>query len=509
MKSMKRISFLVIVLLFFIHFQHVNAQNYNAIKLQCELTFIDSISMDIIAISIDSFSNIGGDYYYYNFRQLKPNDYGCYDLAGSWLGDEVIGKPDGTFIFNVYPFSPPDSSDTYRILTRSAMDTPWTFYCYHTINDRLEARVTSIELMSFLGLSDSVKVISLTHKDVNGQVIPDPLNSQHILLSKNYGLIRLPKFDTFLNNPAFYDISGKTNPVTGITNLTTLSIYDYQPGDEIHTVLHAEGFASNSTWYTQSTISRILNRTANPNGHKLTYWTERCSSFYMKLEQDTTPYYSYTHDTINIVYNDSDMPLLEGEPLQPVHTLDPPAYRVTHMGFLNDPNIPVTTVPYKSYNYLQAWNFNGNCYMPVMIDGCNVDEYYFKGLGGPYYDCQDLGYGHSYCHLNYYKKANIEWGTPLNCDSLLQVGLAEQLPVSGFTFYPNPTTGLLTCSIPPNIPCPLNLEFYDLAGRLLVSFSLRNQTQEIDISFLPAGIYGYRLKSPAGEIKSRGKIIRQ
>ncbi len=234
----------------------VAAQNYKAMKTDAEYFYLDSVSMDIIAIRIDSTKTIGNNTYYYNFKQIRPTDYSCYIINGaSWLGDEVVEKPDGTFVFTIYPFSPGDSAQTYRILTLAGLNQAWNFYNYHFINHHIEANVSGIIFKQFLGLTDSVKVITLTRKDASGQTIVDPINSQQIFLSKNYGLIRSPKFDDFLYFQSFYDLAGKTNPETGITNVTTLKIYDFEVGDEFHTVYYDRYF---SIPYPETTISTIL-----------------------------------------------------------------------------------------------------------------------------------------------------------------------------------------------------------------------------------------------------------
>jgi hypothetical protein len=502
----QRHSLLLIFLLFTSYSQLLKAQNYAAIKVVDEYTFLDSINMNIISIHIDSLSSSGSEVQYYNFRQLRPTDYGCYVLGGSWLGDEVIEEANGTFIFMVYPFSPPDSSNTYRILTRAATGHPWTFYSYHNNTDRIEAVVSSVEWRSFIGLSDSVKVITLTRKNASGQVIADPINTQQILLSKNYGLIRLPKFDETLDFQQFYVLSGKSGPETGITNLTTMKIYDFQPGDEFHTVEHTEGFASSSGSYTQSSILKIFERTEYPLIQSVGYAADRCESSYY-WASDTSYSYSYAHDTIHLQCGSSTS-FLDSEPLAPVY-LAPYWTVYTFMGFLNDPSIPITDVPYKAYNSLDAWTNVGDCFQPVMIDNCNFDYIYFKGLGGPYYDCHDLGYGHSYKHLNYYKKGNVVWGNPLNCDSLFEVGMNEPSCISEIKLYPNPTHGFLNIEIPgiDGIDQP-RLEILDLSGRIVEASVIKMSNERVDLLDLTPGIYLCIIKNKSGELLYRSKIIR-
>ena len=483
------------------------AQDYRAINTDATSYFIDSISKDIIALRIDSTSTSGADNLYYGFRQMKQTDYGCYTInGGSWIGDEVTEKPDGTFIFTVYPFSPPDSSSNYRILSRRVPGQPWIFYTYHTINHHIEAVVTEVRLMSFLGITDSVKTISLTCKDAVGQVVSDPVNNQKILLSKNYGLIRLPKFDDFIEYNRFYDIVGKTNPKTGITNLTTLAIYDFQPGDELHSVWHDQGSPVPFTIMDGATIMRVLERISPVSGDSVTYRMEICQ---LSRYQFSPTEYSYYHsfDTVYKTYSCPGAPLLEAEPLEPV-----PIYNdmttYSFMGFLNDPAIPLYDLPVKFIRNSMLWTEQDGCYSMITFDGCWYSDIYIQGLGGPYHNCNDFGWGPSYNLLKYYKKGNITWGSPLVCDSILTVGVGELNAEKALSIYPNPSPGSISVIIPDGIQLPCRLELFDLSGRLMTGFQQLQVYQNFDISGLPPGIYGYRIRSANGDV-FQGKIIRQ
>ena len=506
---MKIFSQLTLILLFirlFCGMESAQSQNYQAIKPDAEFYFLNQANKDIIALRIESLASSGSDTYYFGFRQLKQTDYGCYTIHGaSWIGDVVTAKSDGSYIFEVYPFSPSDSNDTYRILSRRAVGQSWNFYNYHTINHHLKAKVTEISFQNFIGLSDSVKVITLTREDASGQLVTDPLNGQQILLSKNYGLIRLPRFDTFLDYNFFYDIAGKTNPQTGVTNLKTLGIYDFQPGDELHTVWHSQEWSpAPYTIIDGSTILRVLERFPSTNGDSITYRMEECQS---SLYQFSATERSYTHtfDTVYKTYVSAG--LLETEPLEPV-SVNNDWTTYSFMGYVSDPALPVYDRPAKFINNSLMWSHqSGDCYSQIIFDGCWYADMYLKGLGGPYYNCTDLGWGTSSNLLKYYKKDGVSWGTPLSCDSLLQVGIKETPAFSAFSIYPNPSKGLITVKIASGSHTGI-LELYDLSSRSVSRVIISQPIQYIDISGLPAGLYGYLFRSGTGELY-RGKLIRQ
>jgi len=235
MKTIFNFSFILFLNFLLINTLTISAQNFKAVKTDASYYYYDSVSKEIIAARIDSTAIAGSENQYFGMHQIRQTDYGCYIPNGaSWLGDLVTESPNGVFKFILYPFSPSDSADIFTINSQALAGNYWHFYNYHSINEYVEAKVIQISLVTFIGISDTVKVISLQRKSVSGQNINDPINSQKILLSKNYGLIRLPKFDEFNTNLRFLDLCGKTNPITGRTNLAFEEIFDFQPGDEFH-----------------------------------------------------------------------------------------------------------------------------------------------------------------------------------------------------------------------------------------------------------------------------------
>jgi len=515
MTNLIRFLNIIILLIALICTKTISAQNYEAIKSDAEYFFKHSINQDILAIRIDTVIHNGDDIIFGNFKQIRPTDYGCFNIKGSsWLGDPVKEMPDGTFVFGVYEEGTLDSSDTYRILTLSKINVPWIFYSFHYSSEYIVAQVTEIKQMTFIGITDSVKVISLTRKNALGEIVPNPLNAQKILLSKNYGLIRLPKFDDFRSrepNSPFYEIAGKTKPETGITNLKTMQIYDFQPGDEFH-IVHTEKYFYSSPYPDEiiSTISKILEKINYPTNDSVSYKIERCElrSYRMSDKVNT---FSYSTKTDIQTFSSAANPELETEPLEPVQS---PRYgnSVTSsgMGVFNDSKLAFNKIPYKvitPYNMFQELSYN--CFQQLLIDDFFFRvNYYFKGLGGPYTYFNGSGWDENSDILKYYKKGSTTWGTPLSCDSMMQVGLPEHTIYEQLKLYPIPTEGVVNVSVPNIILFPCRLELFDISGRISGSFTLNHAIQSFDLANLPAGIYLYKLTSAKRDI-FRGKIIRQ
>ncbi len=511
------IRFLNIPILLFalICAENISAQNYEAVKANAEYFFKDSINQDILAIRIDTVFKDENDIIFGNFKQIRPTDYGCFNIKGSsWIGDPVKEMPDGTFVFGVYEEGTRDSSDTYRILTCSKLNDAWIFYSFHYSTEHIEAQVTEIKQMKFIGITDSVKVISLTRKNALGEIVPNPLNTQKILLSKNYGLIRLPKFDDFRSrvpNSPFYEIAGKTNPETGITNLKTMQIYDFQPGDEFH-IIHTEKYFYSSPYPDEiiSSISRILERINYPTNDSVSYKIERCELRSLRTS-DKEATFSYSTKTDIQTFSSAAKPELETEPLESVQS---PRYgnSVTSsgMGVLNDSKLAFNKIPYKVITpYYMFQELSYNCFQQMLIDDFFFRvNYYFKGLGGPYTYFNGSGWGENSDILKYYKKGSETWGTPLKCDSLMEVGIPEYQLNRKIRIFPNPNSGTVNISIPVGIMLPCKLGIIDLSGKINRSFTMNLQSQSFDLANLPVGIYIYQLTSAKQEI-FRGKIIRQ
>jgi hypothetical protein len=510
MKTLVKFSLLLIISTLICYTPTLKAQNYKAIKTDGEYFFLDSAQLNIIAIRIDSTKNIGDDIQYYNFKQIRQTDSGCYTLAGvSWLGDEVIEKPDGTFEFVKLPYDLSDSIHTFRIQTRSILNQPWVLYRFHTTTDYIEAKLTEIKWMSFLNLTDSVRVISLVRKNTAGQVIDDPANYQKLLISKNYGLIKLIKFDDlpYYSLYSFYDLVGKTNPETGITNLKTLQIYDFEPGDEFHTEYYSRAYIPPYPVNSITTINRVLERINYPTDDSISYLIEQCQSNCISEYESTIC--THRFDTITLTYSPLKTPEFETEPLESIPYVSTTGWATnTFMGLMYaDTQLPIFGTPMKYIRSSFWFTGDNGCYSQIIFDGGHDGEYYFKGLGGPYYTNTDVGWGPKNL-LVYYRKSTTTWGTPLDCDSLLQLNTPEYAKNQKLNIYPNPTTSQITVSAPAQVAYPCQLEVIDIAGRTVLELTMDKPTMAFDLGNIKAGVYTLNLITGKGEI-FRGKVIKQ
>lgn len=114
---------------------------------------------------------------------------------------------------------------------------------------------------------------------------------------------------------------------------------------------------------------------------------------------------------------------------------------------------------------------------------CAIPSEHIRGLGGGYYDCTFSG-GVSYSaykKLVYYKKGNIEFGTPLSSEDF-------QFENENFRVYPNPFIDEINLEgFEPNEI--KTIEVFDVSGKVLLQVPPNLAGNSINLYSIPKGIY--------------------
>ena len=76
----------------------------------------------------------------------------------------------------------------------------------------------------------------------------------------------------------------------------------------------------------------------------------------------------------------------------------------------------------------------------------------------------------------------------------------------GVKVFPNPSTGQFTLSLS-NVPEKCNVEVYNVLGERVESEKVKGESEEIDLSGQPNGIYLYRVITENGGLVGSGKVI--
>ena len=72
------------------------------------------------------------------------------------------------------------------------------------------------------------------------------------------------------------------------------------------------------------------------------------------------------------------------------------------------------------------------------------------------------------------------------------------------TIYPNPASDFLYIE---NIPKPMEMEIYDLSGKVMLRKEVNNSSESVNVSQLSKGVYFYGLNQNGKTIKT-GRLIK-
>jgi hypothetical protein len=269
----------------------------------------------------------------------------------------------------------------------------------------------------------------------------------------------------------FY-VAGLSNPEVGIKNFTSLDIYDFQPGDELHVV---EGYSYQYSWnsYTRKEIFKYLHR--YDYGDSIFYDVEITTAFWNYSENETG--YSFSVDTVvQKYYLNSFLSCFPDEAYSD-------GWMMSALAMISDEHL--AKVDNSAYGFV----FNGeSCWSPLMADGFLPYKYYYKGLGGPYYP-ETWGWGDiGSCNLIYYSISGETWGTPMVLSDVNSEMLQSQISV-----YPNPANKVIKVDIT-KVDNNCIIEIYNVIGVKLISKNLSTGQNIIDLGAIPAGVYFYQIK---------------
>ncbi|MEZ5082103.1 MAG: T9SS type A sorting domain-containing protein [Bacteroidales bacterium] len=487
---MKRTIFITCLAIFFVN---VSSQNFECIKTDAVYYFTDvdlsftgehqykAIRIDSTAINSDTTT-----YFQFPVIGIENWQWDCYSGNWpSWIGKNIDVKADGTTIFYNLENAP--------VTIKPQMDTGTEWYCltFYT-GSIIKAHVVSIEEMTFLGITEMVKKIGFQAYNGMGEPMIHPVNYMYLLVSQNHGLIRSINFkvfpdliDNFWGDECHeYEICGISEPEIGIQNLTIDRIYDFEVGDEFHIYEYSwEGTSANNFKYIKTVIGKeVIN-------DEITYTYSRCGR---KQIYENVPNF----DTVLLIQDTIMETIL---PYYPGHEA---------LNQLPDQYLSSGDTTYLEYawgrQFLEAeYNKTGKLlvegyfsYYPhdcieEFITGESIfwDEYYYEGLGGPYWD--QTVYWSSKRDLVYYKKDNETWGEPYNCDSLLVSQSEISLDELSITIAPNPMKDYTRITIYNPGQQKTTIALYTIMGQ--IAKEERSTEMEIKKGEIQPGIYLIRV----------------
>ena len=501
----------IIVFLFLFVFLPAFGQDYQAFKPDWEYYFKGVSTGNINAVVLDSTRNFSDTVCLYNFFNLRnPVDSSvhCYNPFGaSWIGLNMIITQNGDhFFFNRY-------GDTILLKSKSSLSDRWVMFRYPD-GHYVEAKITSIDTFSFLGLTDTVKVITLMGKDQNGNDLESALNNKQILLSKKYGLIQgldfyfFPGYQTddpgFLINPdTVYCLAGITQLAQGIKNITARDVFEFNIGDEFHTeYIHTP--VGPYTRTKEYLIKKVIDKVVSNNKDTVRYGVAVCGRKEV-TETNGNTQVSLENDTVveMHIFSEEDRQGLGYLPGESFYKSEAGHYEYMNMSVSGDYNGRLI----KSFPPVAYLLQDEDCYRMCLTTPGQPYRYYIKGCGGEYYvGNYDKEWGDHY-QLVYFKKGDETWGTPFECDGLLNKNKPVTPDTWKYTVFPNPADHSFIVRFENEIMHPCDFILFDASGRKVKEVKITGRETKISVEDLCGGFYFYEVRSSDRSVRTAGKIV--
>lgn len=482
-------SFISVVSISFIGFVNLSAQNYQTVYSH-RIAYFDNQYGNVKCIRIDS-AQYDTDSVFFPFSTIQQLDYECFTPYGpSWIGEKVIVMDSMNLFFNL-------KKDTIRIKTSARLNESWMAFDLEN-SIKILATVSGFDTLTFLGLKDSVKTIGFQVYDHTMTPVEHAVNDLTIAISKNFGLIKTVNFFLFPSCEFSYlwesleefNLIGLSEPKTGIQNLTWFEVFDFQKGDEVHTVYTISDWGSGNGYSkTTKTILKYLSR-ADQLPESIAYDADRKQSIFYYWQDSSS--LTFLQDTCTITINpNKEFDKLPGEPVVSEHE--------AYYNFMFTDSLLSKTVA-SAYEYIWP-GYNDSCWSNCCIDGCFSSYSYIKALGGPYFSCTNfISIGGEELKMVYYRKGSKTWGTPLVISDIPEADEIVDLEI-----YPNPATDMIWIKMTSS-SLPADFEITDLNGKTLLQKEIHSVLTQVKISDDLHGFYLYRIIQKS-EIIHNGKLL--
>lgn len=454
----------------------LSGQNYQTFRSD-RLYFYEGYADNTANVHFDSLKVVGEDTILFPAKVPILFDYECMrpDIA-SWIGERVLIKNDGLNVFFNY------NNDSIKIETKANVHDVWI--AFENDSTIIKAEVTNKELVSFLGYSDSVKTITFQEYYGSENKKESNVNELVLKLSKNFGFFQTTalyyfpdkyelgiRFHPELN----FALQGVNHPQMGIQNLTTFQVYDFKPGDEIHTVERSTDV--NHKFETVRTIKASVKKYVLREDFtdSLVYYVEQITGTFVSIDGSLDYIYNMKSLRERVLTNER-LDEIPGE-----------LWIREDIAELNNCFLTDSSKVLKGAEWV--WNKGKEyCWYPLIIDynGENVESEYMKGLGGPYYSYVESSFPDSLQErkLVYYKKGSETWGTPLT----ISVSEKSAIENENLLIYPNPAKEWVMIDVGSSLL--QEIEVMDITGkRLMIHTVLNKSSVQLELKGLSTGVY--------------------
>jgi hypothetical protein len=415
----------------------------------------------IKGVRVDSIDYENGSILYYLQKELEWDEsyqypYDCWYLyllpGNGWLGSKILNTGPYYIFFN-------DHNDSIFIKSDAELYESWIMYESDSLT--VTAEISKIDTICFLGVTDSVKFIGIKVYDSNQVLLNIKTLQEPLILSQNYGFVKLYNFkffpDTSIINTVMFshNLVGIPEKNLGISILTNEDVYDYEIGDELHYHKHS--------YYYPGGIYRIstcTGKTITPGNDSIVYT-------FRDIRE-----YRGDQITISIVYSTIAFPLLN-LPVIGISKLPLEATTESHPYY----------VPFLFYIFyrnnmdkLEIKYYDGIYYPATSICPEWSTIRYTEGIGKIKSNVEfdpHSGFSDATEHLLYYKIGAEEWGEPIVINTNILITGRDTC-----TIFPNPTDGEIYVNTDPD-KIPLSISVISTNGIVLYTKSSDINTTEI------------------------------
>lgn len=443
---------------------------------------------------MDTFFVSGADTVYYNFNTVREDtthcsredgfyEYGLNPKGASWLGEKVIAKSAGEYVF----FN--KLLDSVFLKPHGQTGERWRMFELGS-GSYMEAAIDSVTLQDIFGVYDSVKVITLQAKDSVQNPIAHPLNAKQIRIAKHFGFTSLPHFYEFPDDTTIYRIHNKGA-------LTWREVYDFEAGDRMQRYQKTQSCMGNKDGYVLYTY---LSKTVSNNFDSVIYQTTVDSHFFYRSLNDWDSILSERHarDTILLTYPFTTQPVTSILPEEIFNQNIPYVFSGLGNYSLSGGNVcGGRKMNFSDYNFYQV---SDSCLLPY-IDGGNTQVVLAEGLGTSYVYSISFMCGwteEQYCFI---QKSSCTYGQ-------LYTGISNPAPIGGeISIYPNPATTevIITGNVLLSMPARLTLS--DIAGKEIYSATVPQFPAHIATGAWSAGYYILSVRTDTGSVKRKLLVV--
>lgn len=435
--------------------------------------------------------------YYSNHTELQSVEYSLFhqfedcilQTQPSWIGDPVIVRNDG---YNVFYNR---QNDSILINTLAEFGETFTFYSYPDGSFFL-ATISAVEPITFLGITDIAKTISLQYYSYSSQPASHPLNDFEIIITENHGFYKVLNFRDF---PGFGEetyqvrehiLYGHENIDPGYKKMTFRDIYDFEINDEYH---YTWDYYFDPFGWNQNLINIVLDKEwLSGNTVKYKFRQEKWGY------EGPIPFYEMYHtiDTIYEIHSNLDSVISDHLPFEPFvsnENSEELSFVIVKTDDYNGhPSLGKTNNGYISYSndscFHRWWFDSGSLYSTEFVMGCGVLENYYS------YDYPTVSF--YYNDVAYFNKGGEEWGVPLNPP----VGVRENESKKYLILFPNPAINEIKI-IKSNDLVIKNITIFSTSGQPVI---IKNRfAKSIDLSFLVPGLYFVDVLTDQGIIRKK------